>query len=291
MSVARSRAADFCELTKPRITGLVVMTSLSGYLAGVQGPVDWALFLHLLIGTAMAAGGAGVLNQVMERDIDARMHRTMTRPIPAGRVGWSEAVPFGLVLAVGGCLYMWAAVGSLTALIAAFTVVSYLLVYTPLKRVTSLSTVIGAVPGALPPVGGWAASRNDLPVEAWVLFGILFLWQLPHFLAIAWICREDYARAGCPMLPVRDHDGSMTGRQITLYVLALLPLSLVPTVIGSAGVVYFGGALVLGAGLLYFGVRMMIVRSAANARRVLLTSVVYLPLLLGLLVLDRVPGA
>ncbi|MBT3266925.1 protoheme IX farnesyltransferase [Candidatus Poribacteria bacterium] len=288
MAARRYRLADFYELTKPRIAMLVVLTAVVGYLAGSTGATGWPTLAHLAIGTAMCAGAAGILNQVLERDIDARMRRTLTRPIPAGRISAGEGAAFGLAAAFGSCLYLLVFVGWLTALLAVCTLVSYLLVYTPLKRITPLNTIVGAVPGALPPVGGWAAARGDIGLEAVSLFAILFLWQLPHFLAIAWMYREDYARAGLAMLPVVDTGGKATGRHVTLFTLALAPISLAPAVFGSSGSLYMVGALVLGLAFLTVGVRMARTRTASAARHLLLASVVYLPLLLGLLVVDRV---
>ena len=288
MAARRYRLADFNELTKPRIAMLVVLTAVVGYLAGSTGATGWPTLAHLAIGTAMCAGAAGILNQVLERDIDARMRRTLTRPIPAGRISAGEGAAFGLAAAFGSCLYLLVFVGWLTALLAVCTLVSYLLVYTPLKRITPLNTIVGAVPGALPPVGGWAAARGDIGLEAVSLFAILFLWQLPHFLAIAWMYREDYARAGLAMLPVVDTGGKATGRHVTLFTLALAPISLAPAVFGSSGSLYMVGALVLGLAFLTVGVRMARTRTASAARHLLLASVVYLPLLLGLLVVDRV---
>ena len=288
LAARRYRLADFYELTKPRIAMLVVLTAVVGFLAGSEGPAAWVTLAHLAVGTALCAGAAGALNQVLERDIDALMRRTESRPIPAGRISAGEGVAFGSTMAGASCLYLWFFVGWLTAALAVCTLVSYLAVYTPLKRRTSLNTIVGAVPGALPPVGGWAAARGDIGVEAVCLFAILFLWQLPHFLAIAWMYREDYARAGLAMLPVVDSGGGATGRQITLFTLALVPISLAPSVFGSAGGLYFAGALVLGLAFLTVGVRMALARTRSAARGLLLASVVYLPLLLGLLVADRI---
>jgi protoheme IX farnesyltransferase len=287
----RHRCADFVELTKPRITFLVSVTALVGFWSGSGASVDWVRMLHLLIGTALSASGGSALNQYIEREHDAKMRRTQSRPIPTGRVTPTEALLFGTVLCVFGCAYLSVSVNRLTMSLALATVVSYIGLYTPSKRVTPFSTVIGAVPGALPPMGGWAAARGSINVEAWVLFAIVFLWQLPHFLAIAWMFRDDYERGGFPMLPVLDPDGAMTGRQIALYTLVLLPISLAPSAFGFAGVVYFVGAFVLGVGFLWFGVRLARLRTVPEARRLLLASVAYLPLLFGLLAVDRIPGA
>ena len=218
------------------------------------------------------------------------MRRTRNRPVPAGRIPVAEAWAFGVALSVVGCAYLWVMINPLTSGLAALTILSYIALYTPLKRVTSLSTIVGAIPGAIPPVGGWAAARGELHIEAAILFAILFLWQLPHFLAIAWMFREDYAAAGFPMLPVVDPSGGMTARQIVIYTIFLVPISLTPSLLGMTGVVYFIGAFLLGGAFLYVGVRMALARSMQDARRLLLASVLYLPLLLGLLVADRVAG-
>lgn len=285
------RSVDFLELTKPRITSLVCVTAGVGFWVGSKDSVEWGRMFHLLVGTALSASGGSALNQFLEREEDAKMRRTRSRPIPTGRVTPAEALFFGVFLCFIGCVSLFIFVNALTALLALATVASYIGVYTPSKRVTPLSTLIGAVPGALPPIGGWTAARGALNGEAWVLFAMVFLWQLPHFLAIAWIFREDYERGGFPTLPVVDADGTMTGRQIALYTLALLPTSLAPSVFGFAGGVYFFGALVFGGGFLWFGVRLARLRTVAEARRVLFVSVVYLPLLFGLLALDRIPGS
>jgi heme o synthase len=288
MAARRYRLADFYELTKPRIAFLVVMTAVVGFLAGSDGAIGWVTLGHLAVGTALCAAAAGALNQVLERDIDARMHRTMDRPIPAGRISAGEGSAFGVGVAVGSCVYLLVFVGWLTALLAVATLVSYLLVYTPLKKVTWWNTIVGAVPGALPPVGGWAAARGNLGPEAAYLFAILFVWQLPHFLAIAWMYREDYARADLAMLPVVDEGGNATGRQVMLFTTALVPISLAPALFGTAGNLYLVGAFVLGLTFLTVGLRMAWTRTVSSARSLLLASVVYLPLLLGLLVADRV---
>ena len=288
MAARRFRIADFYELTKPRIAFLVVITAVVGFLAGSEGPPAWATMCHLALGTALCAAAAGALNQVLERDIDARMHRTRTRPIPAGRISATEGGAFGISAAVGSSVYLLVFVGWLTALLAVCTLASYLLVYTPLKKITWWNTLVGAAPGALPPVGGWAAARGDLGPEAGYLFAILFVWQLPHFLAIAWMYREDYARADLAMLPVVDGGGRATGRQVMLFTTALVPISLAPAVFGSAGSLYLVGAFILGLTFLTVGLRMAWTRTVSSARGLLLASVVYLPLLLGLLVVDRV---
>jgi len=283
---APSRVADFVELTKPRITTLVLVTAAVGYAVGGGAALPSANFLLFLIGTALLCGGASALNQYLERDADARMTRTSRRPLPAGRVTPSDALAFGLTISAVG-LVVLAGVNLLTLALGAASLLSYVLVYTPLKRVTSLCTVVGAVPGALPPLMGWAAARGSLGPAGWALFAILFLWQLPHFLAIGWLYREDYARGGFPMLAVRDGDGSSTGRQAALYATALLPVTLAAGLLAAAGHAYLWGALVLGVVFLGCALAFLWKRSIGAARRLFLVSVIYLPLLLGLMVFDR----
>lgn len=283
---APSRAADFVELTKPRITSLVLVTAAVGYAVGSVGPFPGFRFLLFLAGTALLCAGASALNQLAERDTDARMERTRRRPLPAGRIRPEEALVFGLALSGAG-LALLAFVNALTLLLGAASLASYVLAYTPLKRVTSLSTVVGAVPGALPPLMGWAAARGSLGPAGWGLFAILFLWQLPHFLAIGWLYREDYARGGFPMLAVTDRDGSSTGRQAVLYATALLPVTLAAGLLASAGKGYLWGALLLGLAFLGCALAFAWERSTGAARRLFLASVLYLPLVLGLMVFDR----
>jgi protoheme IX farnesyltransferase len=277
---APARAADFAELAKPRITAAV------GFAVGGRGSFDSAAFLVFMAGTALLCGGASALNQYLERGTDALMERTRRRPIPAGRLRPEEALRFGLALSAAG-LAVLAFVNPLTLGLGAASLLSYVLAYTPLKRVTSLCTVVGAVPGALPPLMGWAAARGALGPAGWGLFAILFFWQLPHFLAIGWLYREDYARGGFPMLAVTDKDGSSTGRQAVLYATALLPVTLAAGLLASAGPGYLWGALVLGLGFFACSAIFAWKRSVGAARRLFLASVVYLPLLLGLMVFDR----
>jgi protoheme IX farnesyltransferase len=284
---AAVRLADLVELTKPRITLMVVLTAAAGFLVAGAGPVPAALLLGTLVGTGLLAAGASALNQVLERDTDARMKRTADRPLPAGRLDPDAALVFGVGLGVAGLLLLALRVNLLTALLGALTLGGYLFVYTPLKRLTSLATVVGAVPGAMPPLMGWAAQRDALDPAAWSLFGLLFLWQLPHFLAIAWLYRADYARAGFPMLPVLDPEGDRTARQMILYAAALVPVSVLPSVLGLTGVAYFAGSLALGVALLACCLAFAASRSAGAARRLMLASVLYLPAVLVVLVLDR----
>jgi protoheme IX farnesyltransferase len=286
LAVAPSRTADFLELTKPRITALVLLTAAVGYAVAGRGSFDAPRFVLFLAGTALLCGGASALNQYVERDADARMVRTNRRPIPAGRVRAEEALRFGLALCAGGLLAL-SAVNVPTLLLGAVSVLSYVLAYTPLKRVTSLCTIVGAVPGALPPLMGWTAARGEVNAAGWGLFAILFLWQLPHFLAIGWLYREDYARGGFPMLAVTDPDGRASGRQMVLYTTALLPVTLAAGVLASAGTGYLWGA--VGLGLAFLGCAALFARSPSSgaARRVFLVSILYLPVLLGLMVFDR----
>ena len=290
-ALARDRRrviADLVALTKPRVVVMVLVTTIVGYYVGAPSVPDYGRALHLVIGTLLAAGGTLALNQYRERDVDARMERTRGRPLPDGRLMPLEALLFGTVITVLGLAYLAACVTVLAAAVTAATVVLYLFAYTPLKLKTPFCTVVGAVPGALPPVTGWVAAREDLGLGAWVLFGILFLWQLPHTLAIARLYCEDYARAGVRVLPVVDRDGSSTERQIVTGSLALLAVSLLPTLIGLAGQVYFAGAFVLGIALATLGALQAITPSSGAARRVLVASLLYLPVLLALLAFDKV---
>src|SRR6266478_2497973 len=281
-------ASDHVALTKPRVVVMVLVTTLVGYDVGLTEAADYLRMIHLLIGTLLAASGTLALNQYWERDIDARMDRTRTRPLPAGRLQPLEALLFGVALTLLGTAYLAALIGALVALVTAATAILYLFAYTPLKQRTALCTLVGAVPGALPPVAGWAAARGDVTLGAWVLFGVLFLWQLPHTLSIARLYRDDYARGGVRVLPVTDPDGTSTERQIVLGCLALLSVSLVPAVIGWTGAIYFVGALVLGVAFAAVGVVHALAPSPRAARHVLLASLLYLPLLLGLLAFDRI---
>lgn len=283
------RATDFVLLMKPRIVMMVLLTTFAGFYLGISGTSDYVVLLQVLTGTALAAGGTLALNQFLERDIDARMVRTRLRPLPAGRLQPTEALLFGLLILVTGLLYLAISVNALSGVVAAVIVGSYLFLYTPLKRRTAFCTVVGAVPGALPPVIGWAAATGRLGIEAWVLFAIMFLWQLPHTLAIAMLYKDDYKRAGIRLLPMIDPDDKLTGCQIVCDCLVLLVVSLLPTLIGFAGPVYFVGALTLGIGLLVCGCAFTLWRSTTDVRRLVLTSLVYLPALLLLMVLDRVP--
>lgn len=284
---AKARAAAYLELTKPRITFLIVLTSAAGFALGSRGAVNYALLAHALLGIALLASGIGTLNQFIERDLDGLMRRTADRPLPSGRLFPFEALWFGVVLTVMAEVYLAVFVNTLTSLLGLTVIAGYLFVYTPLKTRTSLSTAVGAFPGAMPPLMGWTAARGEIDIAAWVLFAILFLWQFPHFLAIAWMYREDYGRAGIRMLPVVEPDGRVTGQQIIAYALMLLPVSLLPTVLGISGKIYLVSALVLGLLFLASSIRAALSKSNQHARQLLLASVLYLPLLFGVMVLNR----
>ncbi|MGO8737178.1 MAG: heme o synthase [Terriglobia bacterium] len=279
--------ADYWTLTKPEVNFLVLVSTLVGFYLAAPGAVHGWLLFHTLMGTLLVASGTGTLNQYLERRTDAFMRRTANRPLPSGRLTDREAWWFGVLLSVAGGAELWIAANPLTSILALATLASYLIFYTPLKRKTPFCTVVGAFPGAVPPLIGWAAVRNGLSAQAWVLYAILFLWQFPHLLAIAWMYREDYARAGLQMLPRDDHDGRATVRQIIACTLALLPVSLIPAFTGYAGRVYLIGAGILGAGFLYYGARMAAQRTNALAKQLLMASILYLPAVLVLLMFDR----
>jgi heme o synthase len=287
VQAAPSRSADLVALAKPRLNLLVVVSAVAGYVMASGDTHDVWRLLFMIVGTGLVAGGASVFNQALEREPDALMQRTRLRPLPDGRLATREAWAFGIILTVVGLAMLAIGANLLSALVALATTASYALVYTPLKRRSSFSTVIGAIPGALPPVIGWAAALDELSQGAWVLFGIVFLWQLPHFLAIAWIYRDDYARAGFPMLPVIEPDGRSTARQVVIYSLALLPVSLAPAAIGMTGALYFAGALVLTLAFLGLAVRFALSRSIPDARRLFFGSIIYLPLLWMLMIANR----
>lgn len=287
---------DYIELTKPRITWLILMSTGIGYFYGLPAAANWWEFLksipllsllHTVIGTGLIASGTAALNQWYEREADRKMRRTAMRPLPAGKMSARNALIFGIALSAAGFVELWLGVNLLSAAIGAVTLASYLFLYTPMKSRTWWSTTVGAFPGAMPPVIGYAAAAGTLTAESWVLFGILFLWQFPHFYSIAWMYREDYARAGIRMLPVVEPDGRSTARQIVLYGIALIPVSLAPSLLGMTGRLYLFGALLLGLWFLYSGVRVAVDRTALRARAVLIVSVLYLPLIYGLMLIDR----
>jgi protoheme IX farnesyltransferase len=289
---------DYIELTKPRITWLILMSTAIGYFFGLPGGAGWWQFLqnisylsllHTLVGTGLLASGTAALNQWYEREADRKMRRTATRPLPAGRMTATSALAFGAALSVAGFLELWLGVNLLAAVLGAFTLGSYLFLYTPMKQRTWWSTTVGAVPGAMPPLIGYAGAAGVLTRESLVLAAILFLWQFPHFYSIAWMYKEDYARAGIRMLPVVEPDCRSTARQIVLYGLVLLPVSLVPGTLGMSGRIYLIGAFFLGLWFLYAGIQVALQRTVARARGVLVASVFYLPLIYGLMLIDR-PG-
>ncbi len=281
------RLADYLELSKPEVTSLILAATAVGFCAGAPGAIRAALLLHTLLGTLLVAAGTAALNQYFEREADAIMHRTRQRPMPAGRMAPGWALAFGLGTGIGGVFYLAATTNRLAAALALATMASYLLLYTPLKRRTTACTTVGAFPGAAPPLIGWAAAAGELGPGAWILFAILFLWQFPHFLAIAWMYREDYGRAGFRVLPVVEPDGASTARLVLVCSLALVPVSLLPGLVGLAGPLYLAGAMLLSLAFFYCGVRLARSRTLIEARRLLQASVMYLPLLYGLLLLDR----
>ena len=283
----QSRAADFVTLAKPRLNLLVVASTLAGYVMGHGDMTNVIVVLAMVGGTGLVAGGASAFNQVIERRTDALMRRTRLRPVADGRLGSWDALVYASALSLAGLGILAALVNVLSAIVALATLISYAAIYTPLKPRTSFATVIGAVPGALPPVIGWAAATNGLSQGAWILFGILFLWQLPHFLAIAWMYRDDYARAGLAMLPVLEPDGRSTGRQAVIYAAALLPLSLAPTLVGMASTAYFIGALILTTAFLALSLRFARTRSVPDARRLFFGSILYLPILWVMMIAGR----
>ncbi len=279
----RVRMADFVELTKPRITFLVLITTLVGFYMGSRDGLNFLLLFHTILGTALVASGASALNQYFERDLDARMVRTRRRPLPDGRIVPHEALVFSAAIAIAGVLYLILFVNLITGAIGAATLVGYILIYTPLKTRTTLCTLIGAFPGAAPPVMGWTAARGEIDAVALSLFAILFLWQMPHFFAIAWIFTEDYLRAGFSM----HGSGQRTGRQIILYCCALIPISVLPTFFGLTGMIYLLGAILFGFIYLGYGFAVALFRSNTHAHRLLRVSVLYLPALLLLMMLDK----
>jgi len=285
---AYPRTLGYLSLTKPDVTFLVVMTTWAGYYMAATGPIHWLHLGHALLGTTMIGAGTSALNHYFERRSDAQMRRTANRPLPAGVLHPAEALAFGFMLVAGGTAYLGLAVNWLTSLLGVATCVSYLGAYTPLKKHTTLATFIGAFPGAVPPLMGWAAVRNSLSVEAWILYAILFVWQFPHFLAIAWMYREDYARAGIRMLPVVDHAGDATFRQILAYSAALIPASLLPAVAGMAGIAYFYLALLLGVLMMQVSLWAARTRTNQRAKWLMHATVIYIPLLLGLLMWQKI---
>lgn len=284
-----SRAMAYYALTKPDVSFLVVMTTAAGYYMGSRGPLDVAHLAHTVFATTLLAAGTSALNQYVEREVDAKMRRTASRPLPSGQVNPVEALWLGVALALAGALYLAAASGALACLLGVFTCVSYLGVYTPLKSRTTWATFVGAFPGAVPPMIGWVAASGSLSKGAWLLFAILFLWQFPHFDAIAWMYREDYARAGIRMLPVVDRTGTRTFRQIVFTASVLVPASLLPAIVGLAGVRYFFGALVLSMLLVQVCLWAAASKSNLRAKWLMHATVAHIPVLLGLMMYDKLP--
>ena len=284
----KSWVAVFSDLVKARLTFLVLLTTLVGFCMGANGALELGRLMATLIGTALLACGAAALNQLIEREHDAKMQRTEDRPLPSGRLTPETVLIFGGVCSVAGMLYLSVAVNLITGVLGAATLVSYLFIYTPLKRKTWWNTAVGAVPGALPPLMGWTAARGGLSGEGWALFAILFFWQIPHFLAIAWLYRDEYAKAGYVMLPCIDADGHCTGRQAVSHTLGLVFASLCPVAFGLSGAIYLLGALILGIAFLVFAVIFARALNPLRARQLFFVSIIYLPLLLTLMVLDKV---
>ncbi len=293
----RSRVLDYLELMKPELTFLSVLTTLCGFYLATTESIDWWLFINTAIGTTLVGGGAGALNQYIERTYDALMKRTERRPLPAGRLFPIEVLLFGIVISVFGILQLTILVNVLTGFLAFLTWSSYLFLYTPLKRVTTLSTLVGGIPGAIPPMMGWTAMRNEITIEAWVLFAILFFWQMPHFFSLAWMYRKDYARAGFKILSVFDESGVRTSRQIIFYLLALIPVSIAPAIVGMTGSLSIVSALFLGVGFLIFGAALMrfsrqpsgdsLSKVNYYSRKLFFASLVYLPVLMIIMSIDK----
>jgi heme o synthase len=284
----KSWTAVFSDLIKARLTMLVLLTTAVGFYIGWHGAMDFVLFFNTLAATGLVAAGASALNQLLEREYDSKMRRTQNRPLPSGRLQPTTVAIFGGVSSVAGLIYLALAVNLLTSVLGAVTLVSYLFIYTPLKRMTWTNTLIGAIPGALPPLMGWTAARNELTGEGWALFAILFFWQLPHFFAIAWMYRDEYAKAGFKMLPNIDADGRRTAEQSVSNTLVLFAVSLCPFVFKMAGTIYLAGAIILGAGFLFCAIQFSRQLTLSRARQLFLASIIYLPLLLALMVWDKI---
>ena len=283
-----SRAGAYLALTKPDVSLLVLMTTAAGYYMGARGPVDWLRLAHTVLGTMLIAAGTAALNHYIERESDRYMRRTASRPLPSGLLQPIEALLFGVLLSIAGAVDLWISSGWIASILGVVTCLSYLLAYTPLKKKTVWATFVGAFPGAVPPMIGWAAATGSLDRGAWALFGILFLWQFPHFHAIAWMYREDYSRAGILMLPVVDRDGSRTFRQIILTAIGLIGISLLPSMFGLTGVLYFFGALVISTSLLQVCLWAASSKSNVRAKWLMDATVLHIPLLLGLMMYDKV---
>ncbi len=286
MKISSKIFSAYLELTKPRIMTLVLVTTFLGFFLATKNVSSWPTLILTLVGAAFVCGGASALNHYLERDVDCLMARTKNRPIPSGLISPANALGFGLLLVLLGTLLLAVKVNLLTAFLSLLTAFLYVLVYTPLKRISWLNTFIGAIPGAIPPMGGWAAAVNNLDLGAWVLFAILFVWQHPHFFAIAWMCKDDYAKGGFKMLPVVQPDGKSTFFLIKFFSILLIPVSILPSLIGLSGKVYFWGALMASSLLVAIGMSLAISRSSVTAKRMLAATVYYLPVLLLLIILD-----
>jgi len=296
MSTARTaeltqanKLGAYISLTKPDVSFLVLMTTGTGFYMGARGPIDWLHLLHVVLGTMMIAAGTAALNHYMERESDRHMRRTASRPLPTGQLTPAEALRFGIGLSIAGAIDLYFVAGYLASLLGVVTSVSYLLAYTPLKKRTVWATFIGAIPGAIPPMIGWTAATGKLDAGAWLLFAILFFWQFPHFHAISWMYREDYARAGILMLPVIDKDGTRTFRQIVLYAATLVAVSLLPAIMGFAGVLYFFGALVTCTALVQVCLWAAHAKTNSRAKWLMHATVMHIPILLGLMMYDKLP--
>ncbi len=283
----REKLSAYFELTKPRIAFMLVLTSAAGYYLGSSKGFDFVVFVNAMIGITLLAFGVATLNQYLERRTDALMDRTAKRPLPTSKIAPNEALIFGLAQCATAELYLWFLVNGLTAVLGLVVIVGYVLLYTPLKTRTSASTAIGAIPGAMPPLMGWTAAANAIDLNAWTLFTLLFLWQFPHFLAIAWMYKDQYAKAGILMLPVVERDGRVTARQIVIFTMMLVPLSLTPFFLGLAGIIYLIGAALLGGWFLWASIAMAKAKTVEKARKLLMVSVIYLPLIFALMVLNR----
>ncbi|MGI8469492.1 MAG: heme o synthase [Pyrinomonadaceae bacterium] len=284
---AREKLSAYSELTKPRIAFLLVLTAAAGFYMGSDNGFNWTLFVNSMLGITLIAFGSATLNQFIERDIDGLMERTANRPLPTGKLSGREALVFGVLLCLAAEIYLALSVNFLTAFLGLIVIVGYVLLYTPLKTRTSASTAIGAFPGAMPPLMGFTAAAGHITIGAWVMFAMLFLWQFPHFLAIAWMYREQYAKAGILMLPVVEPAGKITARQIVIFTVLLIPVSLAPFFLGIAGWIYLIGAIVLGAWFLYASIQAARTKTIPQARKLLLVSVLYLPLIFALLVFNH----
>ena len=283
----KEKFSAYSELTKPRIAFLLVLTAAAGFYLGSDGGFNWTLFIHSMLAITLLAFGSATLNQFIERNIDGLMERTANRPLPSGRLSGKEALVFGILLCLAAEIYLIFAVNLLTAFLGLLVIVGYVLLYTPLKTRTSASTAIGAFPGAMPPLMGFTAAADQITIGAWIMFAMLFLWQFPHFLAIAWMYREQYAKAGILMLPVVEPEGKITARQIVIFTILLIPVSLAPFFLGIAGWIYLIGAIILGAWFLFSAVQTARLKTIPQARKLLLVSVLYLPLIFALLVFNH----